>query len=311
MKKWLKNLTLPILSLVLSIFMLDWCCSYFISPPFQMVSASSNVSLYENEFGHYWISRENKSRLYLGCPNTNAKTKIAILGSSILYGSNTEPEDSFGPKIYEYLEKNGQEVCIINYAHPAGNFQTQLASFQDIEDNFDIIIWELWQNSPSHFWRFGNNLLNFGPAQNKLVPPDPFALGELNQALLTHSLLYRYYFSQQLPPSRRVDIIWREFAEKSIPLMQKEAQKHNSTLLLISFPAAENFEAQFLKNKNSYGYFQQLAEDNAIPYFDLTTRLSEPHMQYFADKCCHYNEFGTVEVSQIIGDELLLLLRLP
>ena len=270
--------------------------------PVQVFRASEQLEIHATPWGPYWMdSRDDRFRI--GCPDESAPI-VLLQGSSILYGSTTESEDSFSVYVQQELEAlRGHPVCVLNQATPGSTFSSQYAGAQSLSDarRPAITLWEIWHNTPHHFVEVGSAVYNFGLLSTEDVP-DPWGIGDAGRWLLAWSRSYEFLLLYDYKrPALKVDK-WSVFLETGFPRMTDWADARDSTLLLASFPSANRPFAEQLSSEHSpYRRVRQRARDEDIAMLDVTGVLEDRRDVYFADSCCHYTVEGTRAVSRILA----------
>lgn len=284
--------------------------------PVQQIGANHPIKISGEGEDLYWRSSKGQNRQWDGCPEGSSGPRVLVQGSSILYGSSLEPHEASGPRIREALAARGlPDACVQVHAEPGSTFFTQRAELRSAQATpVDLLIWELWQNSPHPFTRLGEVAYNFG--QMAVGPdgvPDPFDLGPLARPMLDHSRLYGWVALNRAPRrsgGEPTHVEWARFAPTFVAGARVEAERRGARLVVASFPAlGEPFAAQLESNARTYSPVLDAlrAEGATVVEMDRALMDHDP-ADIRADTCCHYNATGMVVVSDILADAALPLL---
>jgi hypothetical protein len=248
---------------------------------------------------------ESAERWNLDCIDERPDApRVAIMGSSIFYGVRLDQEDSIGPQLTEQLAPLlGEEPCISNLSEAGFTFQNQWARAGAVQETIqpDLVIWEIWENSPFEFRMLGGAAYNFGRlAVDSAGYPNPYGLGEgSNQWLLNRSGLYRYLVfgsAQEDRDGSQAD--WSEFTTNQVTMMMDWADEEGFDLLLVYCPALrDDFETTAARTERSYGHVEPLAESRGVSQVHLAREFTGMDPSTLGiDTCCHFNPLGTREV---------------
>jgi len=243
--------------------------------------------------------------------------RVAIMGSSIFYGVRLDQPDSLGPQLTEQLGSIlGEEPCISNLSEAGFTFQNQwaraLAEIERIQP--DLVIWEIWQNSPYQFKMVGNTAYNFGRMEvDSAGFPNPYGLGEdSNLWMLSRSGLYRYFVFGSTPEdSQGNPADWPAFTSNEMGMLMDWSEEEEIDLLLVYCPSLrEDFETTDARMERSYGYVEELADSRGIPQVHLAREFTGLDPATLGiDTCCHFNPLGTTEVAIRVAPVAGLLLQ--
>ncbi len=179
----------------------------------QVFRDGDQATLVRTENGPYWVPRNrDNERTRSGCPTPDGAPTIAVVGSSILFSSGLTNEESTGPELRAALQERGAaDPCVLNYAVPGTTFGTQYARVAaELPERVDVLVWEVWQNSPHQYVELGDSVYNFGRLTGAPGEvPDPWGLGAWNRALLGRSRIYELAAltaAPEAPPVNVVDI---------------------------------------------------------------------------------------------------------
>jgi hypothetical protein len=243
--------------------------------------------------------------------------RVAIMGSSIFYGVRLDQPDSLGPQLAEQLTSIlGEEPCISNLSEAGFTFQNQwaraLAEVGLIQP--DLVIWEIWENSPYQFKMIGNAAYNFGRMEvDSAGFPNPYGLGEdSNQWLLNRSGLYRYFVFGGTPEdSQGNEADWPAFTSNEMSMLMDWSEEEGIELLLVFCTSLrDDFETTDARMVRSYGYVEKLADSRGFSQIHLAREFTGMDPSTLGiDTCCHFNPLGTTEVATRVAPVAGLLLR--
>jgi hypothetical protein len=289
-----------------------------LSLPIQAVNESQSIALVGDRENLHWLTlRSEHDRRFDGCSNEESRPRVVLQGSSILWGSGIAAEDSFGPRLQEALLAEGlSEVCVVNHAQPASTYSIQRAALATAEPiPGEILLWELWDNSPNPFVRIGDTAYNFGSMDVRSDGiPDPFGMGVLARPLLIQSRLYEWFALHRMVKETRPrgdsQSRWNEFAPVFVGGALKEAERRGAQLVVVTFPSLDRpFAEQREHNAETYGPVLSVLRERGVPVIEMDRALvGHDHESVRHDPCCHYNSDGAKVVSEILAERLAPLL---
>lgn len=269
----------------------------------QVFRASDRLLLHDTPTGPWWQNTDPQmERVHAGCADPGAARRIVLSGSSILYGSGLDSADSLGPALQARLD----DTCVLNHAEPGTTFGPQASRLDAVlgDEPADVLLWEIWQNSPHPVNRVGDSVYNFGPlTAGAGGVPDPWALGSLNTRLLRSSRMYELVMTSAAPrhdPNVRKQ--WGAFVTHALPRMQAIAARAGARLVLVTCPFLDKpFTEQLPHLDQAYGAMVDAADAAGVPVLDLARALAgEDPEPLRADRCCHYNAVGTQRVADLL-----------
>lgn len=269
----------------------------------QVFRVSDRMQMHDTPTGPWWQNTDSQmERVHAGCPNPAAARRVVLSGSSILYGSGLDSADSLGPALAARLD----DTCVLNHAEPGTTFAPQASRLEAVlvDTPADVLVWEMWQNSPHPVNRVGDSVYNFGPLTAGLGGvPDPWGLGALNIRLLQSSRMYELAMTNAAPrhdPNVRKQ--WRTFTTHALPRMQAIADQAGARLVLITCPFLDKpFTEQLPHLDQAYGAMVEAADAAGVPVLDLARAFADEDPEPLrADRCCHYNEAGTQRVAELL-----------
>jgi hypothetical protein len=235
--------------------------------------------------------------------------RVAIMGSSILYGVRLEYEDSLGPQLSQHIQEDlGEEPCITNLSEAGFTFQTQWARAQAELPQIkpDVLIWEIWSNSPMEFRVLGEDAYNFGRLElDSLGFPNPLGLSPgINHTLLEYSGLWRYLVLGSTDETQvRSSTVWETFVNRELTMLIDWTEAEGIDLILVFCPSLnDDFDAVAERSEASYGYAERLGIERGLSMVYLAREFSglDP-VPLRLDPCCHFNSVGMAEVSERVA----------
>ena len=286
----------------------------------QRVFSGKQYHLEEIDGVPVWRSKAHigGSRTNLNCfRNRPDAPRVAILGSSIFYGVRLEQEDTLGALLTERLAPVlGEPPCISNLSEPATAFQNQWArakvDFELIQP--DLVIVEIWENSPGIFKMLGETAWNFGRLEVDAAGyPNPFDLDvELNQWWLSHVGLYRFIALNSVAQARMDSSkVWSTFTETQMEVLMNWSEQTGTDLLLVFCPnLGRPFQLTVDRTASSYGQLETLAESRGIAQVNLVKEFVGMDPSTLGiDTCCHFNALGMGEAASRIAPVAAALLQ--
>jgi len=242
---------------------------------------------------------------------------VAILGSSIFYGVRLEQEDTLGALLTEHLTSTlGEQPCISNLSEPGTAFQNQWAratvDFEAIQP--DLVILEIWENSPNVFKMLGGSAWNFGRLEVDAAGyPNPFDLDAgHNQWWLRHVGLYRFIALSTVAEAHQDSSnVWSTFAETQMEMLMNWSEQTGTALLVVFCPGlGRPFQLTVGRTASSYGKVEALADSRGIAQVNLAKEfIGMDPSTLGIDTCCHLNALGMREVASRIAPVAAALLQ--
>jgi hypothetical protein len=242
--------------------------------------------------------------------------KVAVFGSSILYGSGVDFNQNFSHLLQKRLDEDrkthqdaGQKVpptCIRNFSQPAFGHANKyaLATRRLQEFKPDLIYWEIWKNELNKHVMVGDVIYSV----KKLTVgedglPMLFSMPQgLNRWLLENSRFYEYatLALSQSDASEQWTIEWRRFAHNQLSQVVSLADTLGARLELVFCPSLDQPFSETLANWDS-GYLEveNFAKERDIVSHRLSRALlKEDFMAVRNDPCCHYNVEGHRKIAE-------------
>ncbi|MCB9766332.1 MAG: hypothetical protein H6739_41540 [Alphaproteobacteria bacterium] len=231
--------------------------------------------------------------------------RVVLLGSSILYGSGLQPEESPGVQLQAALRARGVDACVHNHAQPGFTFQTQAAVASEVLPALrpQLVLWEIWENSPTTFAMAGDTAYNLHGLR---VGSDglPWLGGVpagLNTWLLPRSRLYEL-LALDLAPETRPNMAkqWQDFAVGALRAGVTRVRAAGARPAFVLAPRLERpFAEQVAAPSPVYDPAVDLAERDGVPWTRLETLLADQSVEALRqDSCCHYNPAGAEAVGE-------------
>lgn len=252
----------------------------------------------------FWRSHSRGEREREDCVAEEGGAKAVILGSSILFGVQLDFPDTLGAHLEPVLGG-----CVVNLAQPASSFSTQAATARSrlAALSPEIVIWEVWKNSPNGFLMLGDTAYNFGNLDvDETGVPSPFGLSsDLNRALFSRLALYRFAVLTQAadrPQGVGGARAWREFAETALAEMRELAGDARLILPMMP-PLSVPFADSAARPPSGYVAFREEAARVGIETVDVAAAMAgEDHEALRLDPCCHLNAAGQAVLGQVLID---------
>jgi hypothetical protein len=254
-----------------------------------------------------WRSRSRGEREQADCVAERGGAEVVILGSSILFGVALDYPDTLGAALSPSVDG-----CVVNLAQPASSFSTQAAVARHALPALhpEVVIWELWQNSPSRFTLIGESAYNFGSLEvDAGGVPSPFGLSAgLNRTLFGRSALYRFAVltqARERPPAQTGASLWETF---SGPALDELTALAGSARLILPMmpPLSAPFAQTAAQPPPGYVTFTDEATRRGIETIDVAAALSgQDHEALRLDPCCHLNAAGQRALAAVLIEALV------
>lgn len=256
-----------------------------------------------------WRSVGTAERENFAC---EGEQRLMVLGSSILFGSDLEPEESLGP----LLESHRPGLCVHNLAQPGFTLQNQLTAAQKALSGPlagrtpDVLLLEMWANSPNILRLVGQRAYNFGDLQvDEQGFPNPFGLPtSANRTLFGASAGYRFVVLSRAPLRRRSSTVeeWRGFARGRLQEALALAAAHEMTLVVVYMPTlSQPFAESAAHPLASYGPARHAFAAVDAVQVDAAALLTDASYEALRlDPCCHYNAAGMALLAARLVDVL-------
>ncbi len=301
----MKRPILSIATLLLCISLAEWWAGGQDLGRVQHVQASSEVEFRVLDGVPVWASRAGGDRLNASCRPSPGGATVVLMGDSIFYGVQLEAQQTLGPKVQGLLP--GPPGCVYNLAQPAFAMENQLAVARERFEALapDLVIWEIWENSPSHFAVVGDGAWNFGQIRTGEdgLPSIPGLSPGLSRVLFQHSGLYRWVtLGQAKTISRPSDDVWRAFAETKLVETRSLVTEGGGSLVLVLSPRMDQpFEETVESGYPGYDWVRRWAEGAGLPVVDLAQEwVGLDPEEVRLDLCCHMNSRGHTLLSELL-----------
>ena len=251
----------------------------------------------------FWRSHSRGEREQIACVEREGQAAVAILGSSILFGVQLDVSETLGAHLEPVVDG-----CVVNLAQPASSFQTQAATARHSLAALhpQIVIWEVWKNSPNDFTLINGAAYNFGNlSRDEGGVPSPLGLPPpLNRTLFGVSSIYRFIAVSQArdrPETQGGAAEWVAFTERALP--QLRALAGDARLILPMMPPLSVPFAQTAAHPPpGYTIFAAAAAAQGIETIDVAAALSDAdHEALRLDPCCHLNAAGQAALGVVIA----------
>ncbi|MCB9665175.1 MAG: hypothetical protein H6732_13780 [Alphaproteobacteria bacterium] len=262
-----------------------------------------------------WPSPADDLRHNRGCVDDPERTRWLVLGSSILAADGLAPEEAFSLRLQEALGEAGRPACVVNLAEGAYTFQNQAAVAAEAlpEVRPDVVLWEIWANSPGTWVRVGDTAYRFQHlAVSEDGTPNPLGLpGTLHRGLLGTSRLYEAGVLALVAAQEPVSTgEWERLLATALPDALAAVRAQGATLVLALAPpldqpfaawTAARRRAEGLTLAAWYTRVEAWARAEGVAVVALDELLADHDVEALRlDPCCHYDVAG----QQVLGDAL-------
>ncbi|MEY3214344.1 MAG: hypothetical protein RIT28_4825 [Pseudomonadota bacterium] len=286
-------------------------------PRVQLIGPLVGVELLRTPWGTTWKSHDadvNPVSCPGGAPQAD-DLHVVLVGSSIVHGAGLDdPQDRPGAALYRALAaKTPGRVCVEVIAVPGSTFSTQvpLARHQLAgRPKADLLIWELWYNTPNTLTDLGGLLVNSGTlAADDGGPPNPLNLPRgLHYGLFAHSMAY-VQLSLGLAPTHNPQLKdpWIWFVAEGLGEARRLADEHAEALVWLAMPSLDRpFPEQAAAPAESYQRVQAALDAQNVPMWSVAALWADtPPEAVRLDPCCHYNADGAERLGALLAGPIL------
>ena len=237
----------------------------------------------------------------------DAGADIVLLGDSIFYGVQLEPEDTLGPSLSRALKRtNGDDACVVNLSIPGLTLEQELAVIHHEWEQLkpSIVVLEIWHNSPHRVTQVGNAAFNFGRLDvDDDGIPNPFGIpSAVNRVLFANSVIWQRSIEGFASQTAMSSQLWQE-ALPDIQEFHAWLQDQDVQLVLaFATKLGTPWSAGRDIERGSYSTVGDWAKINQIPTLWFEDILSgHPVEDIRLDSCCHLNKAGTALVSSSLA----------
>lgn len=261
-----------------------------------------------------WSSVYGRDRLNTGCVPAAGGPRVVLMGDSILHGVRLDLAETVGPKLQDTLP--GPQGCVYNLAQPAFAMQNELAlGRRDLAGlGPDVVVWEIWENSPNAYTMVGGDAWNFGQLEvDGRGVPSVFGLPEgLNHALFVGSGLYRWAtLGRVRQGSRRDDEVWEAFSATALDAALDLTVAAGATLVLVLMPRLDQpFAVTAASGHPGYAWVRRWAAREGVAVVDVADAWAGVHEpeDVRVDTCCHLNGRGHTLLTTLLAPEVVTAL---
>ena len=241
------------------------------------------------------------------CAAGTGQDSVALLGSSIFFGSRLGAEDTLGPQLQAVLSDSGDGPCVHNFSQPGFAFQNQLALARHALSEYRprVVVWEIWKNSPNVFTLINDQAYNFGPLELDVngVPTGIPLSPRHNRWLFAHSAGYRFLSLMLTSKIPNEGGRWAQIIEEDLPAALDLVTTLDASLILVLCPGLDiPFAETMAKDPLPYAEIREFAEAEDLTVIDLAEGfLDEEPAELRLDRCCHFNPTGMQQVAALIA----------
>ncbi len=243
--------------------------------------------------------------------DTEAYPRILVLGSSIFAANDVPASGAFSVLLQARLRARGLPACVSNLAEGAYTFQNQRALAEDALRGLapDLVIWELWQNSPQRYSVVGGQAYRFQDLRITDGLPNPLGMpSSLHTPLFVASRFYEFFsiaFAGLDPAEDHR--AWERLRTHWIPEASDRVQREGSDLLWAFCPQLDrSFEASVADRAGTVSQgtdirYRPIREalqalgDDWVHVEDLLVGQDVEALRM--DTCCHFNAQGQVALA--------------
>ena len=286
-------------------------------PPTQMARLAGNRSqVVRVDAGVVlWHSREDggRNRAIETCRREHPDWPVlALVGSSILYSSGLNWEQSIGARLAEEV---GQ-ICVLTLAQPGYHFeQAALELVRYVEDHrVDMVLLEIWATSPHRYTLIGDTAYDLSGlyTTDNGYPMAPL-VDPIHEPLFRWSRLYETWVLRQVPRSTQPsNALWDQFLDRQLPTfldgLPESTRVGGVVAPFLDMPLDERFGPE----GTIHGRYRQSlrARDwlaaRGYPVVELGVALAgESVEEVRLDTCCHYSAYGAERVADALAPMVL------
>lgn len=307
-----------LLGCTLSVALVEGVARSLLRPPrVQIIGPLVGVELIRTPWGAVWQSHEYDVNP-LSCPGGDPKPEdlhVVLIGSSIFHGAGLDdPETRPGAALQRALaERAPGKVCVEVIAASGSTFWSQLPLAELMlggRPKADLIVWELWYNSPHTLTDIGGALVNSGSlAADDGGPPNPLRLPKgAHYGLFSHSMAY-IHLSLALAPEHNARLVdpWLRFLDEGLDTASRFAEERAEALVWLAMASLDKpFREQADAPSESYKRAAAALAAREVPMWSAAELWGDtPHESVRLDPCCHYNAAGAEGLGERLVEPIL------
>jgi hypothetical protein len=308
------------LGALLSLMLVEGLARAVLPPPrAQLVGPIVGIELLHTPWGTTWQS-DDADVNPVSCPGRAPQPDdlhVVLVGSSILHGAGlVDPVDRPGAALYRALAaKVPGRVCVEVIAVSGSTFSTQLPLARHTlsgRPKADLLIWELWYNTPSALTDLGGLLVNSGTvAADDGGPPNPLNLPTtVHHRLFARSMAY-VQLSLGFAPTHnpRLKDPWIRFLDEGLDEAERLAEEQAEALVWLAMPSLDKpFRAQVAAPAESYQRVQAALDARGVPFWSAAALWADtPPETIRLDPCCHYSAVGAERLGALLAGPILTI----
>ena len=245
----------------------------------------------------------------------SASPEVALVGSSIFWGSGVADHESLRAQVARHLP----EACVRSVAQPAYTFANQAADLSRHLSHHTprVVVWEVWRNSPNRWTVLGDTAYNFGGEAQHLddLPVPPGVSGPTHRALFTWSAAYRHLVITHVPPADESwTTAWSDFVDGELAPWVDRLRARDVRVVLALMPALhEPFATAAEAPQSTYPMVSRAVADRTtiVPVAAALAARGVDVETARVDTCCHYSAAGNAELGAVLADAIRPLLADP
>lgn len=315
-----RRVLLVAFGVLLSLALVEGLARAVLPPPrVQLIGPLVGVELLRTPWGATWKSHDADVNP-VSCPGGAARPEdlhVVLVGSSILHGAGLDgPQERPGAALYRALAaRSPGRVCVEVIATPGSTFSTQAPLARHHlsgRPKADLLIWELWYNTPNTLTDLGALLVNSGIlAADDGGPPNPLNLPRgLHYGLFAHSMAYVQLSLGLAPPHNpRLKDPWIGFIEEGLDEAKRLADEQAEALVWLAMPSLDRpFAEQAAAPAESYQRVQAALDAQGVPMWSGAALWGDtPPESVRLDPCCHYSAAGAEQLGALLAEPILAL----
>lgn len=290
------------------------------TPRAQVIEGSRRVELRLSEGVPVWTTRDDpRARPDETCRAARpGAAQVVGLGSSIFYGVELAPAQTWAPRVQALLDQAGLPTCVHNLSGPGFSALQKRQLLREVAAPLSprVVLWELWGTDVLEYrmlggraWRMG--VLRAGPDGY----PNPLSLPlAVNRLLFDSSAAWRYATAAIAPAEDRPAGDWNAVLDGPVAEALALAERSGGQLLLVAMPPLDRSFAESADGDDRMATqaARWIAARAGRPVRLLRAAellRGDDHVDLRLDDCCHYNEAGQARLAEVLAPHVEAALR--